>query len=543
MTTTSPTGRSTSLPATPATPPIPGRSLPASVPPIPTLRPTATLPPLVTLECATELSSTPFTERSFCDAERVSAPPEATCKRAGSEGVLSFVNIRNGYTEDSILSVNVTHPTTGARAAKYESSLQLSVDHPEWFERLDDSLGEAGFFRIDGTRLADSGFKPPSTVAFQRKHEGCVEIWARNYARPRPIEDQRFNPFPDDKPSTQTAANLSFKVPSGTAVGSFLLGMWEDRITRQGTTVDGSGNPIRQGIAGSDGVTDWVQIHAWDIYQHFKYQFPNGGVGEPVDASQLANIHIGIDEFNEVFGSVEHVFDSWGGDVRVPGTTEWLTNTQLRDLYNSLDGPENNHAITISSFSGTTSSNWIASSNTGFNLMHPELRTGQLLDIDSGATSIHTGYHRIDGFFHSAAHESRHAWQAELLVRSNSPPIATADCATQAGTYFEHECFAGLMDRNPDNNDDIRFYDEAGNPLPGGDSLPERTILLTGQDVGGPTGSGGELIDDGTNREFGLAIAGENPDAPGVADPRDLAAEAIERDAIRFARALEGNLP
>ena len=61
------------------------------------------------------------------------------------------------------------------------------------------------------------------------------------------------------------------------------------------------------------------------------------------------------------------------------------------------------------------------------------------------------------------------------------------------------------------------------------------SLRTTGLDLTGPTGSAGEIIDSPSNREFGITIQGERPDAPTLLDGVD----PLERDGIRFGRALE----
>ena len=54
--------------------------------------------------------------------------------------------------------------------------------------------------------------------------------------------------------------------------------------------------------------------------------------------------------------------------------------------------------------------------------------------------------------------------------------------------------------------------------------------------------SAAEILDVVTNREFALAVHGERPQDPALADrvlPGSVSEKAIERDATRFGRALD----
>ena len=208
------------------------------------------------------------------------------------------------------------------------------------------------------------------------------------------------------------------------------------------------------------------------------------------------------------------------------------------------------------------------------NMRDPFLRTDASSSRGVGFGSGITASQTIHPFTYLAAHEARHAWQKRIVLDSENP-----------ARYVNLEA---PFDFSPDNNDDFQFYTGESisvNPDPfvsvGSDQahknhvidcLPKKAYLADGTPISGmvgPFNSANVIVDDtAANLEFGVnapaggpRIHGEKPGSVGgnaptpanataaaaLADTCVVATSAgtiaVERDAIRFGRAIANHIP
>lgn len=460
----------------------------------------------VSLTCST----TPrMNARSLCEPFSFSEAP--LCKR-DSRGVATYIDTTNGYTENNVLVVTVVHPTSsafpGRLVKKFTQQIQVETTTAEpldYYALVDGAAGRPGIYEISSDvvqpRIAGGIF----SVDYTPGHAGCKELVAKSFKRnaSNSVTTQPVN------------AKLSFFLPGPTrpllapptempGLGTGFRG-WVDLITRQ------RGDP-REGRPGADGVADWVQMRAWDIYTR---DIPPGGELEPVDADQTAtNIRLLSGEPAEVFGTVRQV---------------------SMVLTTAFAGAMREHLVP-STVSATA---WTVSPEVVFSVSFPAARTDAPADLAySELTNFYrTQYSTRHYFYNVAAHEARHAWQSSLRIRSNSAPAGSPQFVPPSITVEDSLAEANAY---PDNNDDR-------------DCLPERAFLSDGRPLDGPTGSAGEIVDQGggicepsafesgacPNREFGASIRGD-AEAENCDPKADVVgSKARERDASRFARAIE----
>ena len=491
--------------------------------------------PILSLSC---MHSPAMNPHSLCDPLQFDEAPE--CRR-DSAGVQTYIDIKNGYTENEALVVTVVHPPPSPVAnrpvRKYAHGFVVDGGDPtikvNYFDPNASDLvgaeGTPGLYALPSSVLPPG--PKPGTFFFEYSpsFNGCREMLAKSYVR--------------GAPGVFTATDLPAPIlhfgyvdKSGTLVQFLKLNVrdkpgWVDLIRRQHNA------DVR---AGADSAPDWFEVQAADLWENPPI-LPSEGVAETTD----------------------------GEDFPLAGGAGWVDPAEPRDIYAQVEGidiirivlpggPSMNFTAAVDvngngfPVRGVNDSGWQMSRRILLNLADPTLRTNGLVPETFEAGIRWSTPHEFRGAF---AHESRHVWQNELLTLTGN-----AFCNDEAS-----KCTNASPNRNPNNNDDFEFYDSTGKiqtqtigivTKPIVDCIPERALLLLPEnsfrDIGGKgdlgvRGSAFGLLDTSSNFERSLnpslTIGGEDPADPSSADQCEFPTQSgtilRERDAIRFQRAVQ----
>lgn len=465
---------------------------------------------------ATQCALDPRMSRAFFCGGIEQPDPTLTCVPNYSTGIGTYVDLTNGETENNVVSVRMRHgptsPKAGEVVAKFSGDVVLGVGFPPitYFNFFAGMSGVPGVYDLSGNRWP-FGALDTVPIDFDPGWGGCVAFVTKSY--------QRFSAAPGGPPPPPPSdAELRFETPGGVSLGpSLRLPGWVDAIARRGGA---SGDP-REGTTdcplpqcGCDCVADWVQMRAWEVFDH-PPELLGGSVAIPIggdDATGIPGMRVVQAELDEIFFGAPSVRDTLVLNPAVAAETSSIP------------------------IAGATDSDWSVFQEIKLNVRSPEMRTSEPGNfLSNGIITVETA----DVFSAILAHEARHAWQGRVAVISGA-------------AFVDEETFYGLPNRNPNNNDDIRFPGSSAFR----DCLPERAVLPDGTDLGAPGGSAVGLADSLDNQEFGInstyaimggaPVHGERPDSAEIADTcssgadsGDTGSRAIESDAIRFSLALE----
>ena len=500
----------------------------------------------VTLACMDFPRMTP---RSFCDPLAIVNFGETVCRR-DSEGIGTYVDRANGYSENTVVVVRAEHqtssPADGRVVRKFSDTLivqgsaSLPVDYfaPFVDDPVRKSRARPGLHELNDHiyPIKEGTTANNFSLAFSRAAAGCREFVAKAFIRTRvglSVEPLQELPAP--------ALEFRLGPPADTPLLTATIAAphWADLVSA-------SPGPMRSLATvsiGSNDVPDWAEVHGWDLLRNPPV-LPAGGQPEPSEGDPnkdfaAADVRVHPAEPEDVFAQVMEVEFDLTLREGAPGQTPFG-----RDEFVPTRG--------------TDDTGWKVPRLIKIDPGDPFMRVDAPFDVSGGQAGF--GEYSVNHLFsQTVAHEARHVWQNVLLAQTGPPACNDEDPCKYPGT----------TNRVPDNNDDFVFYvngdvvyvlDSSGNPDPSRpviDCLPEQAWLIGDPTVilSGPTGSARALIDSPANLELDLAaeLHGERPggtaeaelaDRCGAIGDPDLgilspARKLTERDAIRFSRALD----